>query len=101
SRASSALRARRMPFSSSTMRTRPGISAALPTSRRQRQGDRELGAAAGLADDVDGALVRLDDLARDRHAEPGALVLGGEERIEDAADLVGRNTAAVVAQAHH
>src|SRR5690242_1823894 len=67
--------------------------------RRQRQRDLELGTPADLAHDVHGALVRLDDLPRDRHPETRALLLGGEERIEDAGDLVVRDPAAVVAEA--
>ena len=44
--------------------------------------------------------MRLDDLLRDRHAEAGALLLGGEERVEDAVDACRRDAAAVVADAH-
>src|SRR6185369_17891376 len=46
------------------------------------------------------ALVRLDDLLRDGHAEARSLLLGREEGIEDALDLVRRDAAAVVAHAH-
>src|SRR5216117_4194925 len=67
--------------------------------RRQRQRHLELGTAARLAHHVDRALVRLDDLLRDRHAETGALLLGGEEGVEDAVELVGRYAAAVVPHA--
>src|SRR5207245_3174520 len=66
-------------------------------SLRQWQRDPELGAPARLARDLDRSLVGLDDLLRDRHAESGSLLLGGEERVEDAFDLVGRDAASVVA----
>src|SRR5215813_11692845 len=85
-----------MAFSSSTMRMRPGM----PSLLRERQRHLELGAAADRALDLDRAGVRLDDLLRDRHAEPGAVVLGGEERIEDAVDLLRRDALPVVAHAH-
>src|SRR5262249_15781050 len=78
------------------MRMRP-----IMASPRQRQADEELGAAADLAGDVHGPGVRLDDLLRDRHAEAGALLLGGEEGIEDAVELLGRDAAPVVADTHH
>jgi len=44
----------------------------------------------------------LDDSGDDAEPEAGALadVLGGEERIEDAVDLVLRNAAAVVGHAN-
>src|SRR5262245_17400082 len=84
--------------SSSTTSTRPCM---VPSALRgEGQRDDELGPAPGLADDVDRALVRLDDLPRDRHAEAGPPGLGGEERIEDAVDPLGRDAAAVVAYAH-
>src|SRR5205823_1763033 len=91
--ASSPFSASSIAFSSSTTRMRPCISA----PRRHRQRDLELGPAADLARHLDRALVRLDDLLRDRHAEPGAALLGGEERVEDAVELLGRDAAAVVA----
>src|SRR5437899_3217589 len=93
--ASSPFSASSIAFSSSTTRMRPCISA----PRRHRQRDLELGPAADLARHLDRALVRLDDLLRDRHAEPGAVLLGGEERVEDAVELLGRDARAVVAQA--
>src|SRR5881397_4144984 len=68
--------------------------------RRQRQRHLELAAAARLAHHVDRALVRLDDLLGDRHPEARALVLGGEEGVEDAVELVGGDAAAVVPYAH-
>src|SRR5262245_27792224 len=108
---SSAFNASRIPLSSSTISTRPAITAPSAIlvswclggdhSLRQGQRDRELGPAPRFAHHIDGTLVRLDDLARIRHAEPGALLLGGEERVEDAIDLVGRDAAAIVAHAHH
>src|SRR5436309_1532651 len=42
----------------------------------------------------------FDDFLGDGHAETSSLVLRGEERVEDAADLVRRDAAAVVADAH-
>ena len=65
---------------------RPSRSPSGSLGHRQR--DDELGAASQLAGDVDRAAVRLDDLPRDRQAEPGAVLLRGEERVEDALELV-------------
>src|SRR5207248_8759919 len=53
-----------------------------PHGSRGRQADGELGAAADLALDVDGAPVGLDDLARRRQAEAGAARPGGVEGAE-------------------
>src|ERR1035437_4658272 len=99
-----------MAFSSSTTSTRPFIAfthSALTTHhatplslRRQRQGDDEFGTASRFADDVDAAFMRLDDLLGDGHAEAGAPLFGGKERVEDPVDLVGGNATAVVAHAH-
>src|SRR6202158_1684681 len=89
-----------MAFSSSTTSTRPFICASWLTLLRQWQVDDEFRAAARLADDVDASLVGFDDLFRDGHPEPGALVLGGEERIKDAINLLGGNGAALVTGTH-
>src|SRR5207244_10197510 len=61
-----------------------------------------------LADDTldaDAAVVLLDDLAADAEAQAGAAaalvvgVLGGEERLEDLAEVVGRDADAGVGDA--
>src|SRR5262245_49237875 len=80
-----------MARSSSTTSTRPCMP-----SPRQRERDAELGGAPDLAHHVDGPLVRLDDLLRDRHTEAGPLLLRREEGVEDALDLVRRDAATVV-----
>src|SRR5262245_8935359 len=61
----------------------------------------ELGPASHLARHVHDAGMGLDDLLRDRHPEPRALLLGGEKGIEDPAELVLRDAGAVVAHANH
>src|SRR5690606_10310223 len=65
---------------------------------RQRQADDEARADAGSGCDADDAAVLLDDLVRDREAEPGALAdrLGREERIEDAFEVGFGDALAVV-----
>ena len=59
-------------------------------------GERRAGADGGLA--LDGAAVALDELVDDRQAQSRALadVLGGEERIPDPRQDVGRDALAVV-----
>src|SRR6185436_8318287 len=82
------------------MRTRPCITT--PDrwrSLRPLERHRELRAAARLAHHRDRSLVSLDDLPRDRHAEPGALLFRREKRVEDPLDLVRRDAATVVAHA--
>ena len=85
--------------SSSTMRT--VASSVMPLRAREREAHREDGAAVRQAVGADLAAVLLDDLVADREPEPGALAdrLGGEERVEDPADDVGRDAGAGVADA--
>src|SRR5262245_58873949 len=65
---------------------------------RSGQPHREAAPSAELARDLDPALVLLDDLLRDREAEPGSGVaaLGGEEGLEDLLEVLGWNAGAVV-----
>src|SRR5205085_880131 len=62
-------------------------------SARRRQPHHEARATDRRRADLDAALVLLDDVAHDRQAEPGALAvgLGGEERLEDALAILGRD----------
>ena len=45
----------------------------------------------GALSTVDVAAVQIHDLLHDRHAEPGARGLGGEERLEDLVAVLGRD----------
>src|SRR5262245_28173399 len=67
----------------------------------EREPDAEFGAGAQLGAHLDPARVLFDDPERDREPEPGADAdrLGGEERIEDPLDVLGRDAVAVVAEA--
>src|SRR6478752_2858703 len=65
-----------------------------------RDGDDERGPLAALALDVDGAVVRDDDLARDVQAEPEPAVVerdGALEALEDAPLIGGVDADAVIA----
>ena len=74
---------------------RPASRRAALAQRGNRE--REAGALADRALAVDGAVVLLDDAVGDRQPEPGALAdgLGGEERIVDAGQVLGRMPAPV------
>src|SRR5687767_9132278 len=90
--ASSASRESRTRGSSSTTRT---VAVSATSDRpRQRQAHGEDRPAAGRTGGRHLAAVLLHDLVADRQAEPGAFAhgLGGEERIEDAAEDLGRNS---------
>ena len=65
-------------------------------SGRSREEDVEGGAFAGLALDGDGAPMFLDDAPGDGQAQAGAVGFGGEERLEQARHILGRNADAVV-----
>ncbi len=69
-----------------------------------REKDSEDGATAGLAVDFDPSVMILDDPVADREAEPGATPrrLGGEERLEDLAQIrTGNPHAGVLDLDHH
>src|SRR5439155_1312291 len=83
----------RMLRSSSTTRTRVSGMAI-------RQRHREHGPEAGRAADVHVAAVLLDEPVDEREAEPGAPGLGGEERLEDVGEVVGRDAVPAVRHRH-
>ena len=91
----------RRPVDGSGRRGLTSVVRALRSADRDlaRQLDRERGALAELGLDLDRAAVALDELVHDRQAEAGALadVLGGEERIPDPRQDLGRDARAVVA----
>ena len=62
----------------------------------ERERDREGRAAAEGGADADVTAVGADDLVDDREAEAGAVGAGGEERLEDAGEIVGADAAALV-----
>src|SRR5919199_2601745 len=64
----------------------PGLSFSVCSGclGREREFDGEARALAGLAVGADGAAVLLDDLLGDGEAQASPLLLGGEERLEDA-----------------
>src|SRR5262245_36063456 len=64
------------------------------------QPHREGGAAAQLARHLDRSPVLEDDLLGQRQAQAGALLLGGEERVEDLRLVLGGDATAGVADAH-
>ena len=70
--------------------------------RFRRQLDDEFRERAGFGLHPDLAAVLADDVARQREAQPGALVrrLGREEGVEDVFDDVGRDPASVVPDAY-
>lgn len=63
---------------------------------QQREGDRELRAVVDLAGHGDRAAMLLDNPARDREPEAGAICLGGEEWFEETPQILGRNADAIV-----
>src|SRR5262249_1017477 len=65
-------------------------------SRLPRQPDREHRALTLLALDIDRAAMLLDQLADRRQTEPDAFRLGREQRLEDLAQLVGRDARAAI-----
>ena len=67
-------------------------------SQRPSDGEEDLegGAFVGLALDGDGAAVFLDDAPGDEQAQAGAVGLGGEERLEQALHVLGRDADAVI-----
>ena len=65
-------------------------------SGRGREEDLEGGAFVGLALDGDGAAMLLDDAPGDEQAQAGAVGFGGEERLEQARHVLGRDADAVV-----
>src|SRR5471030_2189811 len=68
--------------------------------RRQRQVERERGAAAAAGDADMPAQQRSDDVVADRQSQAAAGLsqLGGEEGIEYARQVFGRDAVAVVAE---
>src|SRR5439155_1904861 len=84
----------RMLCSSSTTRTRM-------SGMRGRQGEREGAADARTALHVDLAAVVLHDAVHKGQAQPGAVGLGGEERLEDVAEIAGGDALPGVGHAHH
>src|SRR5207342_3266295 len=72
--------------SSSTMRM-----SAMPSGRLDGQGDHEPRALPGFRLDVDVAAVGGHDPPHDGQSQAGASRLLGEERLEDAPPLLGRN----------
>src|SRR5712691_7436034 len=66
-----------------------------------RQLDRQFRSAFGPVDGADLAAEILNDAVGDRQPQSQSLAhrLGGEKRIEDAADLLGRNAMPVVGNA--
>src|SRR5262245_45885939 len=66
----------------------------------QREVEEHRGPAAFLAVHRDGAAVLLHDGLRDAETEPGALGLGGEERVEQLGQHAARDAHAVVDDAH-
>ena len=91
-------------FSSSITRTvgfmwrgpRRGSRARRSDSGVERQPHAEERAAQLGGADVDGAAVRLDETARGRQPEAGAVRLGGEERLEQVRARLRRQPRAVV-----
>src|SRR5712671_5084879 len=88
----------RMLSLSSTTRSR-AIDVTLPRACRahrffafgQGERHRERAAPARLAAHRDAAAVAFDDPVDDGEAQPGAVGLGGEERVEDAGQVVSRD----------
>src|SRR6185503_17557304 len=78
------------------MRMRPDTTTA-SAPRGQRQLDAQLGALPYPAGKLDRPFVRFDDLLRDRHTQPGAVVLRREKRVEDFVGRLRRDAVAVVA----
>src|SRR6266511_1294942 len=72
---------------------------ARPVDADRGKDDPEAGALADAAVHLDAPAVPIDDAVNDREPEPRALadVLGGEERIEDPRQHVGRDAGTVVA----
>ena len=62
----------------------------------QRQLDAHLGAPSRHAADADRPAEALDDVLRDRQAQPGAAALGREVRVEDPRQIRGGDPAAAV-----
>src|SRR5437879_5637395 len=77
------------------------LSSQVCCRRRGRQEDGERRALAFLAFDHDASVVRLDDAVRDREAHPHAraVLLGGEERVEDPLAERGRDALTRIADA--
>ena len=59
-------------------------------------GEHDLYGGSSVAGDADVAAVELDQAVADRHAESRALLLGAEEGLEDAGELVVWNARAIV-----
>ena len=80
-----------------------GIGLGADRLARDRESERERGAASGLAVDTDVATVSPDDRVHHRQAQPrSALALGREERLEDpAAHGFGHADAGVGHRQHH
>src|ERR1044071_7779398 len=76
---------------------RAGLAQGHRDLARQLDGEDRTGPELGVA--LDRAAVALDELMHDREAEPRALadILGGEERVPDARQDVGRDALPVVA----
>ena len=73
----------------------PAAVSALCSAMWRGRKMRKVGALADLRIAIDEAAGLLDDAVDHRQAEPGALAdfLGGEERLEDLLDHLGRNAA--------
>src|SRR5581483_11491148 len=94
--------ARSAPSGESATRPRASTRASIrPSARRERKPKPEDRAAGAAVLDVDPAAVRGHDAARNEEAEPAALRLGGEERLEEAGHLLRRNPGARIGDAHH
>ena len=70
-----------------------------PSARRAARCARDVPAPGGALD-RDVAPVEIDDLLHDRHAEPGARGLGGEEGQEDLVPILGHDAHPVVHHLH-
>src|SRR5215510_9087222 len=77
--------------------TSDGIADFLPVDRAQREAKDRAAGRIGLHPDV--AAMRLDDGARDRQADPHAMPLGGEERLEQLRSRLFRNAVSGVGHA--
>src|SRR4051812_44422277 len=101
SRISTASRTSRRTSSSSTMSIRIGVLDNIMPRAHARQRNRELGPFAHFTDDGDFAVGRVQDAARDGQSQSRAALTapGGDERLEDALQQVGRNALAVILDA--